>query len=197
MPKAITPKEFGPPLGMYSHGMVAPGGEILVVAGQVGMMRGEVAGADVESQTKAALENVRVVLEAGGCSMRDVIRLQTFLTSADDIPGFMRARGEVFPRHFPDGIYPPNTLAGDHAAGPARAARGDRGHGSEERARRALAGNCTPPRHEEGSTRAERRRAGGGRDMRARSRSAPGSPGRDERGGLGGPDARPPMSLAP
>ena len=110
MPKAITPKEFGPPLGMYSHGMVAPGGEILVVAGQVGMMRGEVAGADVESQSKAALENVRVVLEAGGCSMRDVVRLQTFLTSADDIPGFMRARGEVFPRYFPDGIYPPNTL---------------------------------------------------------------------------------------
>jgi enamine deaminase RidA (YjgF/YER057c/UK114 family) len=110
MPKAVTPREFGPPLGMYSHGMIAPGGEILVVAGQVGMTGQAVAGADVESQTRAALENVRAVLEAGGCSMRDVIRLQTFLTSADDIPGFMRARGEVFPRYFPDGVYPPNTL---------------------------------------------------------------------------------------
>ena len=26
MPKAVTPKKFGAPLGMYSHGMVAPGG---------------------------------------------------------------------------------------------------------------------------------------------------------------------------
>lgn len=110
MPKTITPKDFGAPLGMYSHGMIAPAGEILVVAGQVGMTGGDVAGADVESQTKAALENVRAVLEAGGCSMRDVVRLQTFLTSADDIPGFMRARGEAFPRYFPDGTYPPNTL---------------------------------------------------------------------------------------
>ena len=31
MPKIVTPKRFGPPLGMYSHGMVAPGGEIVVV----------------------------------------------------------------------------------------------------------------------------------------------------------------------
>jgi 2-iminobutanoate/2-iminopropanoate deaminase len=110
MPQVITPKEFGAPLGMYSHGMRGPSGEILVVAGQVGMTAGRVAGLDVESQTKAALENVRIVLEAGGCSMRDVIRLQTFLTSADDIAGFMKARQEVFPRYFPDAAYPPNTL---------------------------------------------------------------------------------------
>lgn len=111
MPKVITPKEFGAPLGMYSHGMMGSGGHILVVAGQVGMTGGgRLAGPDIESQTKAALANVRTVLEAGGCSMRDVIRLQTFLTSADDIPGFMKARGEVFPRYFPDAAYPPNTL---------------------------------------------------------------------------------------
>jgi len=110
MPKAITPKEFGAPLGMYSHGMRGSAGQIVVVAGQVGMTAGRVVGPDVASQTKAALENIRTVLAAGGCSMRDVIRLQTFLTNADDIPGFMRARQEVFPRYFPDAVYPPNTL---------------------------------------------------------------------------------------
>ena len=111
MPKAVTPKKFGAPLGMYSHGMVAPGGEILVVAGQVGMGQGgEVAGGDVVAQTKQALDNVRTVVEAGGCSMRDIVRLQTFLTHAEDIPGFMKARSEVFPGYFPDGVYPPNTL---------------------------------------------------------------------------------------
>ncbi len=111
MPKVITPADFGKPLGMYSHGMSAPAGEIVVVAGQVGVRpSSELAGSDVGSQTRQALENVRSVLAAAGYSMRDVIRLQTFVTSADDIPGFMRARAEVFPGYFGDGRYPPNTL---------------------------------------------------------------------------------------
>jgi len=111
MPKAVMPKGFGPPLGMYSHGVVAPGGELVVVAGQVGMgPDGHVAVGDVVAQTKRALENVRAVVEAAGCTMRDVVRLQTFLTRADDIAGFMKARSEVFPGYFPDGVYPPNTL---------------------------------------------------------------------------------------
>ena len=111
MAEPVVPKGFGPPLGMYSHGMVARGGELVIVAGQVGMTAdGRVAGEDVVSQTKQALDNVRAVVEAAGCTMSDVVRLQTFLTRSEDIAGFMRARGEVFPTYFPDGIYPPNTL---------------------------------------------------------------------------------------
>ena len=111
MARVITPRALGAPLGMYSHGMVAPGGEIVVVAGQVGLRPdGTLAGDDVGRQTRQALENVRAVLEAGGCGFRDVVRLQTFLTSADDIPGFMLARQEAFPACFPDKAYPPNTL---------------------------------------------------------------------------------------
>jgi len=105
----IVPKSFGPPLGMYSHGMAA--GDLVIVAGQVGLgAEGRVAGDDVGSQTKQALENVRTVVEAAGCTMRDVVRLQTFLTRSEDIGGFMKARGEVFPTYFPDKVYPPNTL---------------------------------------------------------------------------------------
>jgi enamine deaminase RidA (YjgF/YER057c/UK114 family) len=111
MAKILKPAELGAPLGMYSHGMMTPGGEIVIVAGQVGMDgKGQLAGADVGAQTKQALENVRAVVEAAGVTMRDVVRLQTFLTSADDIPGFMKARSEVFPDYFPGGAYPPNTL---------------------------------------------------------------------------------------
>lgn len=109
--KVLVPKELGKPLGMYSHGVVAPGGELVVVAGQVGMDgAGKLAGADVVVQTKQALENVGAVLAAAGCTMRDVIRFQTFLTGAEYIEGFMQARREVFPAYFPGGAYPPNTL---------------------------------------------------------------------------------------
>jgi 2-iminobutanoate/2-iminopropanoate deaminase len=109
--KTITPKGFGAPLGMYSHGVVASPGELVVVAGQVGMgPNGQVAVGDIVAQTKQAFENVRSVIEAGGCSMRDVVRLQTFLTRGDDIAAFMKTRAEIFPEYFPDGVYPPNTL---------------------------------------------------------------------------------------
>jgi 2-iminobutanoate/2-iminopropanoate deaminase len=110
-PRAVTGKTLGPPLGMYSHGMTAGPGELIVVAGQVGMESGRVVGpGDVAAQTRQALANVDAVLRAAGASMRDVIRFQTFLTSAADIDGFMRGRREAFPGYFPDGVYPPNTL---------------------------------------------------------------------------------------
>jgi enamine deaminase RidA (YjgF/YER057c/UK114 family) len=110
--KAVTSKALGPTLGMYSHGAIAPAGEIVVVAGQVGTGRdGQLAGpGDVIVQTKQAFENIRAVLEAAGADMKQVVRFQTFLTHAADIDGFMQARREVFPRYFPDGVYPPNTL---------------------------------------------------------------------------------------
>jgi enamine deaminase RidA (YjgF/YER057c/UK114 family) len=111
MPKVIAPKSLGAPLGMYSHGVVSPAGELVFVAGQVGVApNGQVAHGDVIAQTKQAFENVRAVVEAAGCTMRDIVRLQTFLTHADSIAGFMKARGEVFPTYFPDKAYPPNTL---------------------------------------------------------------------------------------
>ena len=111
MPRVITPSSFGRPLGLYSHAMAAPAGEIVVVAGQVGVdASGTLASPEVGGQTKQALANVQAVLAAAGSSMRDVIRLQTFLVDAHDLPDFMKARQEVFPGYFPDGAYPPNTL---------------------------------------------------------------------------------------
>ena len=111
-PRAISSKELGPTLGMYSHGMVAPSGAIVVVAGQVGMdAAGRLVGpGDVVAQTKQAYANIEKVLRAAGSRMREVVRFQTFLTHATDIDGFMRARREVFPRHYLDGVYPPNTI---------------------------------------------------------------------------------------
>ena len=110
--RPVTSKTLGPTFGMYSHGMVAAGGELVVVAGQVAADRaGRLVGpGDAAAQTRQAFENVRAVLEAAGSSMRQIVRFQTFLTHASDIDAFMKARQEVFPRYFPDGVYPPNTI---------------------------------------------------------------------------------------
>src|SRR5260370_30192906 len=92
--------------------MIAPGGEGVGVAGRVGADgAGKLIGpGDVVAQTRQAFENVRAVLEAAGSGVRQIVRFQTFLTHAADIEGFMQAGKELFPRYFPDGVYPPNTL---------------------------------------------------------------------------------------
>jgi enamine deaminase RidA (YjgF/YER057c/UK114 family) len=95
---------------MYSHGMVSAPGELVIVAGQVGMGSQGLAGPDVVSQTRQAFENVRAIVEAAGCTMADIVRLQTFLVAPKDIDGFMKARQAIFPGYFPGGVYPPNTL---------------------------------------------------------------------------------------
>lgn len=109
--KVIEPKELGKPAGMYSYGMLASDGELLVVAGQTGTDgSGKLAGPDIASQTKQSLENIRAVVTAAGCSMRDIIRFQTFLTRAEDLDAFRKARGEAYLGYFGKGPYPPNTL---------------------------------------------------------------------------------------
>ena len=110
MPKVIKPAKFGAPLGLYSHGMSAAG-EIVVVAGTTGIdASGQLAGLDVGPQTRQVFANIKSVIEAAGCTMRDVIRLQTFLISSEDIAAFMKAREEVFAELYPGGPYPANTL---------------------------------------------------------------------------------------
>jgi enamine deaminase RidA (YjgF/YER057c/UK114 family) len=109
--KVIEPKELGKPAGMYSYGMLASGGDLLVVAGQTGTdATGKVAGLDIASQTKQSLDNIRAVVTAAGCSMRDIIRFQTFLTRAEDLDAFRKARADAYRASFGDGPYPPNTL---------------------------------------------------------------------------------------
>jgi enamine deaminase RidA (YjgF/YER057c/UK114 family) len=99
----------GDPVSAYSH--VACAGDLLFVAGQCGLDENNVTvGDDVTTQTPQAYENVRVILESQGASLRDVMKFSTYLTSAADIPAFYAARDEYFAEHYPDGLFPPNTL---------------------------------------------------------------------------------------
>src|SRR5438132_12365041 len=104
--RALQPKGFGRPLGMYSHGMEANG--LVVVAGQVGIKPDSgMAGPDVQSQTRQVFENIATVVGAANYTMRDDIQRQTFLVIADDIQCYTAARQEGSPHHSPSGNYPP------------------------------------------------------------------------------------------
>ena len=85
------------PVAPYSPGIKAGG--FIHVSGQVPVdsQSGEIVAGDIEEQTRQTLENIKVVLEAGGSSMNKVVKCTVFLT---DISEFSRMN-EVYSSFFP------------------------------------------------------------------------------------------------
>jgi enamine deaminase RidA (YjgF/YER057c/UK114 family) len=108
-PTYSNPDGVGRPFSVYSQ--AAKAGDLVFAAGQVGVdTENRVVGPGAEAQTLQAYENVRVILESQGASLRHVVRFVVYLIDAADIAGFYSARERYFGEHFPDGEYPPNTL---------------------------------------------------------------------------------------
>ena len=73
-------------------------GDFLFVSGQVPLdpKTGKLAGEDIESQTRQALQNVKSIVEASGAKLSDVVKISVFLKSADDF----RRMNEVYKTYF-------------------------------------------------------------------------------------------------
>ncbi|HEX6000217.1 MAG TPA: RidA family protein [Hyphomicrobiaceae bacterium] len=106
----VNPPSSTPPAGMYSH--VARTGDLAFIAGQVSCDRtgASVGVGDLTAQVEQVFANLHGILKDLGSGFDQVVQLTTYLTSADDLPVFMSARAALFPRLYPSGKYPPNTL---------------------------------------------------------------------------------------
>ena len=109
-PKIYNPDTLGAPLGQYSHCTRA--GDMLFIAGMLAAnKKGEsVGGANFEKQTDQVFANVEAALRSAGAGWGAVAQFTTYLVSPKWIPEFFKWRLKNFPRLFPDGKYPPNTL---------------------------------------------------------------------------------------
>lgn len=75
-------------------------GTTLYCAGQVGRTPGLVVIEDPEQQFFAAWENLRLVLQAGGCSFEDVVDMTTYhIDLQRHMPLFRSVKDKVFPRN--------------------------------------------------------------------------------------------------
>jgi enamine deaminase RidA (YjgF/YER057c/UK114 family) len=112
--EVVQPPGLGVPIGPYSHVFsvdVQSFSRLVFIAGQVGMDRnGNLAGNDMRAQFVQTYANLQAAVGAAGGTMANIVSLRTFLTRADDLPVFNECRAEQYPRIFPDGVYPPNTL---------------------------------------------------------------------------------------
>ncbi len=96
---------LGKPLGQYSHmARVRDARETLYIAGMLAP------GDDFDAQCTGVFRQIEAALRSAGAGWGSVVQFTTYLVHSQDIPKFMAWRLREFPKLFPDGRYPPNTL---------------------------------------------------------------------------------------
>ena len=98
MRKSVHTSEAPRVRGPYSQGVLS--GAFIFVAGQgpIDPKTNEFALGDIRFETRLTLSNIRAVLEAGGASLRDVVRVGVFLADLNDFD----AMNEVYREYFPE-----------------------------------------------------------------------------------------------
>jgi enamine deaminase RidA (YjgF/YER057c/UK114 family) len=92
------------PLGQYSHLTRVKAREFLFIAGMLSP------GESFDAQCSGVFDQIEQALKSQGAGWGNVVQFTTYLVHSQDIPRFMQWRLREFPRLFPDGAYPPNTL---------------------------------------------------------------------------------------
>jgi enamine deaminase RidA (YjgF/YER057c/UK114 family) len=110
--KILNPATLGKPLGQYSQITRVKASEFLFIAGQVAAaVNGAIIGADdFDAQCVQVFANIEAALASQGAGFANVVEFTTYLVHSQDIPKFMQYRLREFPKMFPGGAYPPNTL---------------------------------------------------------------------------------------
>jgi enamine deaminase RidA (YjgF/YER057c/UK114 family) len=107
-----NPAELGKPMGQYTHVTRVKANEFLFIAGMLaGDAQDNIVGeGDFDAQVTQVFRNIEAVLHSANAAWRNVVQFTTYLVHSQDIPKFMAFRIREFPRLFPNGKYPPNTL---------------------------------------------------------------------------------------
>jgi enamine deaminase RidA (YjgF/YER057c/UK114 family) len=107
-----NPDTLGKPLGQYSHIARVKADEYLFIAGMLSADKaGNIIGKDdFDAQCVQVFKNIGAALASAGAGWNQIVQFTTYLVHSQDIPKFMDFRKREFPRLFPNGVYPPNTL---------------------------------------------------------------------------------------
>jgi len=110
--KIFNPDGLARPAGTYTHVAHAKTQQVVFIAGQVPMdASGNTVGkGDFEAQCAQVYANIHIALRSVGADWRNVVQFTSYLVRPQDAADFRAYRGREFPKMFPDGAYPPNTL---------------------------------------------------------------------------------------
>src|SRR5436309_16009517 len=95
----ITPDNFTPAMGAYSHGVTVQltDATLIFVTGQLALdQNGKLVSDDIEVQTDYVFERIKRILETCGASYHDVVKAQIFLTDIKDFSRVSPIRNRYF-----------------------------------------------------------------------------------------------------
>lgn len=90
------------PTGHFSPGLlIDPGKQWLILSGQVAVALDGGIPEGIEAQTSLVWQNIKHLLGAANKSVGDIVKVTSYLVSADHLPGFNAARAGVLGEHKP------------------------------------------------------------------------------------------------
>jgi enamine deaminase RidA (YjgF/YER057c/UK114 family) len=110
--KIYSPPELAKPVGPYNHVAIVSNAKLVFIAGQVSVDKNGslVSEDDFQKQCAQVFSNLETALKSAGAAWANVVQCMTFIVRTSDIKGLYDYRLREFPRMFPGGLYPPNTL---------------------------------------------------------------------------------------
>ncbi|HXQ52018.1 MAG TPA: RidA family protein [Stellaceae bacterium] len=101
MNKTYIPTTVAPPTG-YSHGVeLGAGARVLYVAGQVGVAPDGSVAKDIRGQAEQAWKNIVNVLAAAGMELKDLVKVNHYITRKEDIAAYREVRAKMLGNHQP------------------------------------------------------------------------------------------------
>ena len=102
--KEIVRTERAPaPFGRAPYNQAIRVGELVFVAGQLGLRPGEseMVGTAIAEQTEQVMKNLSEVLRAAGAGLADVIKTTVYLSDMNDFAAMNEVYGRFFPENPP------------------------------------------------------------------------------------------------
>ena len=100
MPKIHNPAGVAPPASAFAHGVEVAGVDRwLIVSGQVPTDRDGKMPADPVRQHELCWERIFAVLESADMARTDIVKVQAFLTRADDVGLYREVRDRMMGGH--------------------------------------------------------------------------------------------------
>jgi enamine deaminase RidA (YjgF/YER057c/UK114 family) len=96
MRRPLTPSTIRPPFARYSHAVeVAAGSRLVFVSGQLGADPDDSVPAGVEAQAEICFRNIAAILAEAGLGLRDIVRIDAFVTAREHMKGYMAVRDRM------------------------------------------------------------------------------------------------------